>query len=82
MRKSVIRLVTYEPTILTTDEFERLMSEVAATAMADPGTVGNRILQRLVKEHHSRYVVAKERNAYLDSLEKRDNYLTSLENEV
>lgn len=60
--EAVIRMLTYEPCILTTEEYERLQREVIAQEIADPGTVGNRILAKLLAEHHGRYVTAKERN--------------------
>lgn len=63
METAVIRLHTYEPCILTTEEFEALDKEVTARAIVDDRSIGDRILHRLLVEHMPRYFEAKRLNA-------------------
>lgn len=76
--EAVIRMHSYEPVILTTEEYETLQREVIGHAIANPGTVGARILAKLAAENHSRYVEAWEQN----SGENHPVRLTSQENKV
>lgn len=60
--EALIRMHTYEPCILTTQEYEQLQNEVIARSIADPGSVGDRILARLLVEHCGRYYEARTQN--------------------
>lgn len=62
--EAVIRLYTYDPVIITTEEYEDLLREVQNKAITDILTLGDRILLRLLKDQELRYHDAKARNAY------------------
>lgn len=53
--EAVIRLHAYEPCIITTGEYEELQKEVQGRIFAGDAGVGDRILLKLLEEHHSRY---------------------------
>jgi len=63
--EAVIRLHSYEPFVITTQEYEELQKELICRAHVDDMTLGDKILARLLQEHHSRYRECKERNAVL-----------------
>lgn len=50
----VIRLVTYEPCIITAADYDRIKRDVEARVMAGCPEVGDRVLARLLSEHASR----------------------------
>lgn len=60
--EAVIRLHAYDPFVITTREYEKLLGELQARAMAGDTTLGDRIVARLLHEHASRYFEAKEQN--------------------
>ena len=54
--EAVIRLHTYEPCIITTDEYLAIQQELITRALVDQPSPGDKILAKLMLEHHSRYV--------------------------
>jgi hypothetical protein len=60
--EAVIRLHAYDPFIITTREYEKLLGELQARTLAGDLTLGDRIVARLLHEHASRYFEAKEQN--------------------
>ena len=61
--EAVIRLHAYDPFIITTKEYEGLLRELQARALAGDLTLGDRIVAKLLHEHAWRYHEAKEQNA-------------------
>lgn len=60
--EAVIRLIAYEPCIITTQEYEELQKEVQGRVFAGIAGVGDRILLKLLEEHSSRYHLCVARN--------------------
>ena len=67
---AMIRMLTFEPVVLTVEEFEGLEREVAARLITDDASTGDRILGRLLMEHHGRCVLAKEQNTPAETEEE------------
>lgn len=63
--EAVIRLHTYEPCIITTDEYEELQKEVKGRVLAGIGGISDRICLKLLEEHYSRWYEAKAQNGTL-----------------
>lgn len=60
--EAVIRLQTYEPITISTEEYDQLQREVKGRILAgDPG-ISDRICLQLLEEHASRYHEAKHIN--------------------
>jgi hypothetical protein len=62
-RIAVIRLVTHEPCILTTEEYEQAQREVLGRVLAADDGVSDRILIRLLTDNANRYMEAKAANS-------------------
>ena len=62
--EAVIRLYFCDPCILTTQQYEQVKKDVEARAIAGVSEVGDRVLAKLLLEHRSRYVEAKEINLH------------------
>jgi len=62
----LIRLVTYDPLIITTDEYEQLRRETLARILVGDIGIGERICARLLYEHEGRYCIAKAQNEAQD----------------
>lgn len=60
--EAVIRMLTLEPCILTTDEYEALQREVRGRVFTQSDEVGDRILFKLLNEYYGRYIEAWEQN--------------------
>jgi hypothetical protein len=70
--EALIRMCTCDACILTTEEFESLVKELASHYIADDMTVADRICCRLVYEHYGRYHEAVIKNNGVPSNEVRD----------
>jgi len=51
----VIRFATLEPLCITVEEYRTIYKNVCARIMAGDQDVGDRVLMRLLYEHHPRY---------------------------
>ena len=65
---AMIRMQTFEPCIITTEEYEAIQRDVRGRILAGDAGVGDRILLTLLEEHASRYSEAKARNAECDGI--------------
>jgi hypothetical protein len=61
--RAMIRMHTYEPCVLSTQDYERLEREVRGRILAYDAGIGDHILLRLLEEHRPRYFEAKAQNA-------------------
>lgn len=64
MVEAVIRLILYDPPIFTTDEWESMVRQHNAMAMADPDNILLCITACLIKNQESRYHEAKAQNEW------------------
>lgn len=62
--EAVINLRFFDPFIITTAEYEKLLSEVTASALVDAPTIGLQILAKLLDTNSYRYHEAKQQNRY------------------
>lgn len=60
--EAVIRMHAYQPSILTTNEFEQLLREVRGRVLADDAGVSDKILMRMIDENQGRYFEATDTN--------------------
>ena len=61
--KAEIRLYFCDPCVLTTEEFEQMQKDVVAHIAVNDARVGDLVLFHLIREHHGRYLEAREINA-------------------
>lgn len=54
-----IRFTTFQPCIITHQEYSQIKKDVEARAIADCSEVGDRVLARLLIEHTFRFEVIK-----------------------
>lgn len=63
MRLGVIRFMTFEPCIITPEEYDQINRDVQARFIAGDSGPGDRVLARLVTEHAMRREELRQRGS-------------------